>query len=845
MRRSVCLLCLMGVLLGGTPGTRSLPGPHLAHAAETPPAEKLPAEKLPPDRKLVSLRVEPSALRLTGSNRRQQLLVTGVGDDGREVDLTRAAQIELLPAAGNPAAPPDANTPLARLEGTRLIGLRDGAATVRVTWQDLSWQGPLLLAGVETPPAVDFARDVNPILTRLGCNSGGCHGRASGQNGFKLSVFGFDHAFDYEAIVHQARGRRVNSANAAESLILTKPAGIVPHGGGQRLKKDSLDYEVLRHWIDQGLPPADPQVPQLVSLDVSPTERVLWAGATQQILATAHYSDGTTRDVTHAAFYASNAPHVAEVDPQGLVRVGHNPGEAAMTVNYMGQVAAVQVQSPRAGVTPSATDPPAHNILDRLVWAKLRKMGLTPSEVCDDATFLRRVSLDLLGTLPTVDEAQSFLDDTHSNKRERWIDHLLTREEYADFWSLKWADILLVDREKLGDRGAFEFHRWLRSQFARNRPYDAWVRELLTATGDSAKFGPVNFFRSADTPDALARTISQAFLGVRVECAQCHHHPFEKWSQEDYYSLAAFFHGLELRPLGKDRVLVLHPGYRDLTIPQTTTVVTAHALGAPVSDRLKQGDPRQVLAEWLTAQDNPWFARLAVNRLWKHFLGRGLVESEDDLRSTNPPTNGPLLDALANELVQSGFDLKHVMRLILNSRVYQLSSEPNDSNLDDAQNFSHHVIRRQSAEVLLDSISQVTGVPESFPGRPEGTRAIALWNNRLPSYFLEIFGRPERNTPCECGRSSDPTMAQALHLMNAPEVEAKIAHPQGRVARLVAEGLSPDQIVEQLTLAALGRLPDDRQKTVARRLFDAAPLREAAEDYLWTLLNSYDFVLIK
>ena len=801
------------------------------------------AEDSTPDVTVVSLRVEPATPTLSGSNRRQQLLVTGVCDDGREIDLTHSAQIELLSPSNTATESP--KTPIARLEEARLVGLRDGQATLRVTWRQATWQGPLVVAGVETPPPVDFGRDVNPILTRLGCNSGGCHGRASGQNGFKLSVFGFDNAFDFEAIVHQARGRRVNTSNAADSLILTKPAGIVPHGGGQRLRKDSLDYEVLLHWIEQGLLPADPQVPHLVGLEVRPGERVLWAGATQQILATARFSDGSLRDVTHAAFYSSNAPHVAEVDPQGVIRIGHNPGEAAITVNYMGQVAAVQVQSPRGGSPSLQPDPPANNTIDTLVWAKLRKMGLTPSGLCDDATFLRRVSLDLLGTLPTPDEVEGFLNDSNPRRRERWIDHLLTRDEFADFWSLKWADILLVDREKLGDRGAFEFHRWLRSQFAHNRPYDQWVRELLTATGDSAKFGPVNFFRSAESPDALARTISQAFLGVRVECAQCHHHPFEKWSQEDYYSLAAFFNGLELRPLGKDRVLVFHPGYRDLTIPQTTTVVTAHALDAPVSDRLRSGDPRGILADWLTARENPWFARLAVNRLWKHFLGRGLVEAEDDLRSTNPPTNGPLLDHLARELVQSGFDLKHVMRLILNSRVYQLSSEATPNNQDDEQNFSHHVIRRQSAEVLLDAISQVTGVQESFPGRPEGTRAIALWNNRLPSYFLEIFGRPERNTPCECGRSSDPTMAQALHLMNAPEVEAKIAHPQGRVARLLAEGKSPDEIVEQLTLAAIGRPPDERQKAIARKLFESAPRREAAEDYLWTLLNSYDFVLIK
>lgn len=783
---------------------------------------------------IVRLTVEPAAIHLSAASRQQQLLITGERHDGRLIDLTRTAHVVIRQESH-----------FAEYIGTSIHACSNGAGVVTISHGALSTTCEFDVKGVESFPPVHFALDVVPILSKLGCNSGGCHGRASGQNGFKLSVFGYDSAADYEAIVHHNRGRRVAAANPAESLIITKPAGGVPHGGGNRLKRDSFDYQVLLHWIDQGMPVGDPQAPTLVGLKVSPEERILDSGADQQILATAIYSDGSQRDVSNAAFYSGNAPQVAEVDQHGLIRCGQLPGEAAITVNYMGQVAAVQVVSPRTSTTPTPPIPTLTTDIDRLVWTKLSKMGLSASELCDDETFLRRSTLDCLGTLPTPQEVRAFLADPGSDKRTRWIEQLLARPEYADYWTLKWADILLVDREKLGERGAYEFHRWLRHQFAANRPYNQWVHELLTATGDSAKFGPVNFYRSNDTPDALARTLSQSFLGVRVECAQCHHHPFEKWSQEDYYGLAAFFHGLEQKPLSKDRVLVFHAGYRDLVIPQTTTSVTAKALDAPISKQLTAGDPRVVLADWLTAKDNPWFAKLAANRVWKHYLGRGLVEAEDDLRSTNPPTNPPLLDHLAQEFKSSGFDLKHLMRQILNSRVYQLSSEPTENNRGDEQNFSYHLIRRQPAEVLLDSISRVTGVPESFPGRPVGTRAIALWDNRLPSYFLEIFGRPERTTPCECGRSSDPTIAQSLHLMNAPEVESKISHASGRVALLIQQGKARDEIVTELTLAAIGRFPDEKLKRIANRLFDSASQQEAAEDYLWTLLNSYDFLLIK
>jgi hypothetical protein len=474
-----------------------------------------------------------------------------------------------------------------------------------------------------------------------------------------------------------------------------------------------------------------------------------------------------------------------------------------------------------------------------------------PAATCDDFTFLRRSTLDTIGTLPTVAEVRRFQRDTRPDKRARWIDELLKRDELADYWALKWADVLLVNRDKLGDRGAYEFHRWLRTQFARNRPYDQWVRELLTASGSSGEHGPVNFFRAAATPEDAAKAVSQAFLGVRLECAQCHHHPFEKWGQDDFYGLAAFFNGLERKalrgPAGKGDEFIYHAGYREMRLPLTNLPVAMRTPdGPPVGDSAKApgGDPRQELARWLTARENPWFARLAVNRLWKHYLGRGLVEPEDDLRSTNPPTNEPLLDYLASQLAESGFDLKAVMRLILQSRVYQLSSAVNATNRDDEQNFSRHYVRRLPAEVLLDALSQVTESPERFPGTPPGTRAIELWDNRLPSYFLDVFGRSERTSPCECGRSGEPTMAQALHLMNSPEIEQKIANPTGRAARLAATDMKDDQILEELCLAVIGRPPGAKERAAAQRLFAQTPRREATQDLLWTLVNSYDFLFV-
>lgn len=779
-----------------------------------------------------TLFVEPLEINLRGNNRTQQVLVTQKSVDGRLLDVTHLSRFEI------------AHESLARMSASVVCGLADGETRLIVRHENSEVEVPVHILGVAGYPPVDFANDVLPILSKQGCNNGGCHGKASGQNGFKLSVFGFDVDADFDSLVKEARGRRVFPASPERSLLLSKPAGHVPHGGGLRLEHGSPDYELLLAWICQGTPRAQPGTPQLQRITVSPLDRVLATNSQQQILTTAHYSDGGTRDVTAAAHYTSNAPLVADVQ-QGLVHTGQAPGEAAVTVQYMGQVASVQLQVPRAGQADANAQPfLANNAVDELVAAKLAKMNLSPSRLCDDATFLRRVWIDTIGTLPTPDEVREFLAEPAADKRGRWIDRALDRPEYADYWSLVWADILLVDRQKLGEHGAHELHRWLRRQFDQNLRYDVWVTELITASGNSALYGPANLYRAVDTPEEAARSLSQAFLGVRLECAQCHHHPFEKWSQDDFYAMAGFFNGLERKVIAPGRALVYHAGVRETRIPISNKPVALRPLGAAAPLPAAEGDPRVLLARWMTAAQNPWFAKLAANRMWKHFLGRGLVEPEDDLRSTNPSTNEPLLQLLADRFSQD-FDLKVLMRLILNSRTYQLAETPNGSNADDEQNFSRHYVRRMPAEVMLDAICQAAGSPESFVGSPPGTRAIELWDNRLPQYFLEIFGRPERTSPCECGRTSEPTMSQALHLMNAPEIESKIAGEGGRVDRLLAANADEARIVEELCLATLGRPPGARENAVAHELFVASPPRQAAEDFLWTLLNSYDFLFVK
>ncbi len=779
-----------------------------------------------------SIRVTPNPISLGGSNRLQQLQVTATGPEGRQFDVTHHATLRIG----------DSNT--AVLEGTTLRGVSDGDTQLSVLYGNHAVTLKVAVSDHATFPPVHFKNDIMPILSKLGCNSGGCHGKQSGQNGFKLSVFGFDPQADYNALVKEARGRRVSLAAPGGSLLVAKTSNTVAHGGGARTTSGSADHQVLSGWVAQGAPWGDDGAPQVASVRVSPLQRILNTSSDQQLLVTAVYTDGSTRDVTSASEYTSNATLVADLEEAGHVHTGNVPGEAAITINYMGHVTAARITVPRNEGQANYPKLDSNNRIDELVWIKLKRMGILPSGTATDSVFLRRLHLDTLGTLPLPEEVRAFESDKRSDRRERAIQDVLARPQLADYWAQKWGDVLLADRETLGERGAFEFHRWLRTQLLTNRPYDQWVRELLTATGNSGRYGPVNFFRAARTPIDLTRSVSQAFLGIRMDCAQCHHHPFEKWGQDDFYGMAGFFKGLKHTPLGPGRELVYHGGYQPTQIPLVNQLVLPRPPGGIGIEDFGESDPRVKLAEWVTQPENPYFSRLVANRIWKQFLGRGLVEPEDDFRSTNPPTNPALLDHLAETLVANRFDLKKLMHHILSSRVYQLSSIPNQTNAQDQQSYSHHLVKRLPAAVLLDAISEVTGTPETFIGMPRGTRAIQLWDNRLPSYFLDTFGRSERESPCECGSSTEPTMAQTLHLMNAPEIDTKITARGSRIDRMITRKATPRQIVDELCLAALGRPPRPREIRAAEKLFASGPPRQAAEDFLWALLNSYDFLFV-
>ncbi len=557
--------------------------------------------------------------------------------------------------------------------------------------------------------------------------------------------------------------------------------------------------------------------------------------------------DGTRRCVTVEAEFESNAGVIAEVDQRGLVQASDIPGEAAILVRYMGHVAVSRITLPRPNV--EFTRPPENNFIDKLVWDKLQRLGIKPSGLADDATFMRRAYLDTIGTLPTATEARKFLTEKTADKRAKLVDTLLQRDEYADYWTMRWADILRADRNMITAQGTVAITRWLRKQFAANRPYDEFVREILTVQGDALSEGPASFYKVLDKPDIMSRSVSQLFLGVRIECAQCHHHPSEKWTQADYVGLAGFFTGVKRKKLPTGGEAILSRGGIDVKHPRTGEIVPARALGAEAADFSKITDRRIALADWMTSADNPFFAKAIANRLWAHYLGRGLVEPIDDVRDTNPASNEPLMRALSEHFRAVNYDLKAFTRTLLGSRVYQLSSTANESNADDQQNFSHAAYRALPAEVLLDAICQATGAPEEFNGWPSGYRAIQIWDNRMPSYFFRIFGRPARVSVCECERSNEPSIAQALHLLNSPEIAGKIHFRRGQARRFADSKLATDAVIDELYLATLSRFPADSERQLMRQAFAAtgeneskSPRRAAVEDVMWALLNTKEFI---
>jgi hypothetical protein len=779
-----------------------------------------------------AVRVTPAAVALDSPEASQQLLVTLDAGDG-----TRAAKYEVA----NPAiAAVDATglvTPKA--EGKTEVVVRHGNDTIRV---------PVEVTGLKSPRPVSFEQDIIPILTKATCNSGGCHGKAEGQGGLKLSVFGFDPAADFQALVSEGRGRRTFPAAPENSLFLMKATGTTPHGGGKKLDKDGHRYRRLLRWVQEGTRFDAEKAPHVTALEVEPSQRTLAFGATQQLRVTAVFADGSRRCVTAESGYDSNAGTIAGVNGRGLITAGDKPGEAAILVRYMGQVTVCRVTLPRPGV--KFPRPPEANFIDKHVWDKLERLGIPPSELADDATFLRRVYLDTIGTLPTAAEASVFLADAAPDKRAKLIDKLLGRPEYADFWALKWSDILKVDKDAVTPQGAVAMTRWIRRQLAENRPYDQFARDIVLAKGSTTADGPAAIYKSLATPEAAAQAISQVFLGVRIECAQCHHHPSERWSQDDYWALAGMFSGVNRKPLPGGAEAVVWTAGADLgpkvgkgkKAKMVGGGISAAPLGAQPKEYALSEDRRRVLADWMTGPDNPYFATMIVNRTWAHYFGRGLVEPLDDIRVTNPASNEPLLAALTAHLREKKYDLKALTRTLLNSRAYQLTSKPTPGNETDEQNFSHAAVKPMAAEVLLDAVSQVTGAPEKFNGWPEGFRAIQVWDNRMPSYFFRIFGRPVRFSVCECERGTDPSIAQALHLMNSPEIAAKIRARTGTARKLADSDAKSAAIIDELFLGALGRRPTDAERAKMLEAFADGDRRAAVEDVMWALLNSKEFL---
>jgi hypothetical protein len=697
--------------------------------------------------------------------------------------------------------------------------------------------------------AINFELDVMPVLTAAGCNTGACHGKSRGQNGFQLSLLGFDPDFDFTTIVEEGHGRRVFPASPDNSLLLRKASLRLPHGGGERLRVGSTNYETVRRWIAEGMTRASSTAPTLERITLEPAEHVLAAGTSEQLKALAHYSDGSIRDVTALADFQSNEVGVVAVQG-GLVKAGPLPGEATLMVRYMNKLAtwntAIPLATPvDAGIYAAL---PRQNFIDGHVWDKLAKMGIVPSDPAPESTFLRRAYLDVIGRLPTADEARAYLTSTSPVRREELIDALLARPEYADYWANKWADLLRPNPYRVGIKPTMAFDAWIRAAFRRNQPYDQFARELLTAQGSAWNYGAATWFRDRRTPDEITPVVSQLFLGIRLECAKCHHHPFEVWSQDDFYSLAAYFARIRHKgegispPISGGEEVVFVGDSGSVSHPITGKVLEPKPLFGQARAVAAGEDPREALADWIT-QDNPYFAQVAVNRVWADLMGRGLVDPVDDLRATNPPSNPALLSALADDFRAQGYDFKKLIRRIMTSYVYSLSSLPNERNLADTRNYSRHYRQRLRAEVLLDAVSDVTGIDEKLGGMPAESRSMEIWTHRVESLFLDAFGRPDGNQDPPYERVADATVVQALHLMNAPALHRKVISDEGFAAKLAASDKAPEAIVEELYLTLYSRFPSSEESAAVVEVFQQnGNRRQATEDLMWALLNTPEFV---
>ena len=786
-----------------------------------------------------SVVVFPSDINLSVNGRQRVVVQQRLAND-LPVDLTR----EVLFTSSDPA--------VAIVEQGVVRALGEGLAKLRV---EVAGQVANVDVFVKEKPGghrLSFVGDVLPVLARAGCAGGNCHAKPKGQNGFSLSVFSFDPAADFREIVKDERGRRVFPAFPAESLLLKKPTLAVDHEGGRRLEVGSPFYRVIHDWIEQGMPYRRPDEPGLAGISVFPGEQRYAKSAEQQLLVTARFDDGKTEDVTHLADFSSNEKEIAGVDDDGLVRVGTLSGEGVVVVRYLGEVAQARITVPTDRQFNDAVyaEIQRNNFIDDLAYARFQKLGLLPSDLCSDPEFIRRAFIDTIGLLPEPAEVRRFLADKSPDKRANLIDRLLDDPGYADTWANRWGDLFRPNIARVGLKSAYTIDNWIRECFAANKPYDQIVREILTAKGSTHKVGPAVIYRTRREPATLTTLFSQAFLGVRMECARCHHHPNERWSQRDFYQFAAFFAETKRKgtgispPISAGTEFIYHAPGGSVRHPVSNEVMQPTPLaGAPLPTPAGI-DPRETLADWLFAPENPFFARAMANRVWGQFFGRGIVHPVDDFRTTNPPSNPELLDALAADFATNGFDLKRLMRRIMNSRLYQISSIPNKTNTQDKGSFSRFYRRRLSAENLHDILVQVCGVGSRYYNLRQDARAAELWTTIMDSPILESFGLPNSSRNCPVERDDRPSMVQALHLMNSETLQVKLADKNGRAARLGQTELLPGRIVDEIYLSIYSRWPSADEKAVAIEAFAAEGVKrqQAVEDLMWALINSAEFV---
>ena len=774
----------------------------------------------------------PGKVQLMGRRARQQLALTGLYSAGEVRDLSNLAEYVSL----NPQV-------VKIVEGVALP-VANGTASIKARIAGKESQIDVVVKEMDQPDPVSFKNSLLAALTKASCNMGACHGSPSGKGGFRLSLRAYDPELDIMTLRSEYYGRRTNIVSPSESLLLRKPLMELAHGGGRRLKKHDPNYEMIHDWIAEGLRMDAASEPDLIRVQIIPETRTFQqSGNRQQMIVLGHFTDGSIRDVTQLTQFTSSNESVARVNDNGLVEKNAR-GESAILARYLDKMATSYVTFLEQVPGFAWTNPTESGFIDTLVNAKLKNLQIVPSDLCSDEEFVRRAYLDAIGRLPTVEESQSFLTNSSLGKRDQLIDQLVDSDDFASFWTLMLGDILRANNKKMSATGVHKFRLWLYETVRTDMPLDQFARELLTARGSVFKNPAACYWKASRDPQDATETTAQLFLGIRIQCAKCHNHPFERWTQDNYYGIGATFARVGRKPgAEKDEEVIFVARAGEVTQPRTGKQMKTHLLLKGDQDVPADQDRREVFAQWLTQPDNPFFAKSMVNRIWGQLLGRGIVEPVDDFRDSNPPSNAPLLDRLTQEFIRHGFSRKWAVKTIMKSHSYQLSSRKNKFNATDEIYVSHANTRLLSAEQLLDAICQVTSVPENFPGFPVGTRAVELPEPPADNYFLKIFGQPQREMACQCERSSESNLSQALQMINGPVVHNKLRDPNGRIAKLLAAKATDEAIVTELYLSALSRKPVADELQVAKKhIASSGDRRLAVEDIGWALLNSKEFL---